>query len=189
MDRRGFLVGSLGTGTLALGSPLLGAARAATGDDLAFANFGASVEYLLRDFYAKAHAAKVVSGPKAATLKRGRAAAAQHAKALSDLLVGAGDVAPVEEDFQFDWPARTFRTEQVIVATGLGVLRALLGAYQTAVASVTEQSYRVLYASLAASISEQIGALSAIGGRAAVEPFPVAMELEAASAALEAYLG
>jgi hypothetical protein len=154
VNRRSFLTGTLGAGAVTLGAPWLSTARAASEDDLAFANFGASTEFLVKDFYEKAIKAKVLSGPRAAALKRGRPAAAQHAKALVD--------------------------------TGRGVLRALLGAYQTAAASGSDESYRVLYTSLAASVSQQIVALA---GVAAAEPFPIAMDLEAASDALEAYLG
>lgn len=189
MDRRRFLVGTIGAGSATLAAPWLGSAAAATEDELAYANFGASVELLLEDFYARALAAKVASGSGASVLKKGHSAASQHAKALSELLVGAGDVAPVEEDFVFEWPARTFRTPQSVVTTGTGVLRALLGAYQGASASVTEASYRVLYASLAASVGQQIGALATLARPIAVEPFPVALDLEAASTALERYLG
>jgi hypothetical protein len=169
--------------------PWLGDAAAATEDDLAFANFGASTEFLVKDFYSKALEAKVVSGAGASVLKRGKACAAQHAKALSDLLVGAGDVAPLEEDFEFAWPAKTFTTEKEAVSTGVGVLRALLGAYQTAAATVTEPSHRVLYASLTASVGQQLAELAALEGARAVEPFPVATNLETASDALESYLG
>lgn len=189
MDRRRFLIGTIGAGTATLATPWLGSAAAATDDELAYANFGSSVELLLKDFYARAIDAKVVSGSGANVLKKGRTAAAQHAKALSDLLVAAGDVAPVEEDFAFEWPARTFRTSRSIVTTGTGVLRALLGAYQGASAAVTEPSYRVLYASLAASVGQQIGALATLAPPARVEPFPLALDLEAASTALESYLG
>ncbi len=189
MDRRRFLVGTLGAGALSVGTPWLAAAGAATEDDLAYANFGASVELLAKDFYARALEAKVVSGSAAAVLKRGRSAAAQHAKALSDLLVGAGDVAPLEEDFAFEWPANTFESRVSTVATGLGVLKSLRGAYQSASASVSEPSYRVLYASLAASLGQQVGALAALSPRARAEPFPVAMDLESATASLERYLG
>ena len=73
-----------------------------------------------------------------------------------------------------------------MVDTGRGVLRALLGVYQTAAATASDQSYRVLYASLAASVGQQIVALA---GASSSEPFPIAMDLEAASDALEAYLG
>jgi hypothetical protein len=48
-------------------------------------------------------------------------------------------------------------------------------------------SYRVLFASLAASVAQQIGALG--GPSEAAAPFPPALDLEAASAALESYLG
>jgi ferritin-like protein len=186
VDRRRFVFGALGAGSAALATPWLGSAAAATEDDLAFANFGASTEFLVKEFYAKGLEARLVSGPKASALKRGRAAAGQHAKALSDLLTNAGDVSPLPEDFEFEWPASTFTSEKAMVDTGRAVLRALLGVYQTAAATASEQTYRVLYASLAASVSQQIGALA---GASAAEPFPIAMDLEAASDALEAYLG
>src|SRR4029453_9719342 len=131
MDRRRFLAGTLSAGALSIGSPWLTGAGAATEDELAFANFGASVEYLLKDFYAKALDSKAVPTSTAAVLKRGPARAVRHARALSELLVGAGDVAPVEEDFQFAWPARTFRTEQALLPTGIRGLRAVPGAHQT----------------------------------------------------------
>ena len=190
MNRGRFLMSAVGAGAgVTAGMPWVATASAATEDELAFANFGASTEFLLKDFYAKALDARILTGPRADTLKRGRSAATQHAKALSDLLVGAGDVAPVEEDFEFAWPEVTFKSEKAIVTTGVGVLRALLGAYQTAAASVTDPAYRVLFASLVASASQQLGALAAGSGRAAVQPFPVATDLETASNALEAYLG
>src|SRR6187551_238911 len=93
MNRRAFVGGSLGVG-LALGSPWVATASATTEDELAFANFGVSTELLVNDFYARALKAKVVSATQTVTLKRGRSAASQHVKALSDLLRGAGDVAP-----------------------------------------------------------------------------------------------
>ena len=186
MNRRRFVFGALGAGSAAIASPWLGSAAAATEDDLAFANFGASTEFLVKDFYAKALESNLLAGSRAAASRRGRAAAAQHAKALSDLLTNAGDVAPLAEDFEFEWPARTFKSEKTILDTGRGVLRPLLGAYQTAAATASEQPYRVLYASLVASASQQLVALA---GVAAAEPFPIAMDLETASDALEAYLG
>ena len=74
----------------ALGGPWLDAAGAATDDELAFANFGVSAEFLLKDFYTRALAGKQFAGARANVLRQGRSAATQHAKALSDLLVGAG---------------------------------------------------------------------------------------------------
>jgi len=189
VDRRRLVVTALGLGAASASGLRLGSAAAATEDDLAFANFGAATEFLVKDFYSKALEAQVLSGAKASALKRGRACAAQHAEALSELLVGAGDVAPLEEDFEFAWPARTFKSEKEALSTGVGVLRALLGAYQTAAATVTEPTHRVLYASLTASTGQQLAELATLRGARAVEPFPRATDLETASDALESYLG
>ena len=166
MNRRRFLVTTAGVTTVAFGMPWSQTAGAATDDELAFANFGISGE-----------------------LKVGRSAASQHAKAFGDLLTGTGDVAAVEEDFEFVWPKNAFSSPSAIVATGLAVLRPLLSSYQTAVASVSEPEYRVLYASLAASLGQQIGALGQLSAHSVTEPFPIALDLETASTELEAYLG
>jgi hypothetical protein len=189
VNRRRFLVGSAGASAAALGSPWLGAAGAATEEDLAFANFGVSAELLARDFYARALARGQFSGARARVLRQGRATAAWHAKALTDLLGGAGDTAPVAEDFEFAWPRNAFATAPATVRTGLTVLRALLGAYQTAAASASVADHRVLYASLAASVGQQIGALAALAAPVPAEPFPVAADLETAGAVLEPFLG
>jgi len=190
MNRRRFLMTPAGAGAVALGTPWLVGASAATDEDLAYANFGISAELLLKDFYAKALEAKLVGGAGRGVLRRGRSASAQHAKALGQLLTGAGDTPPVEEDFAFEWPAPTFKSTASVVRTGLGVLRALLGAYQTAAATATEPTYRALYASLAASVGQQIGALASLAPPpAGVESFPAALDLESASSALDRYLG
>ena len=186
MDRRQFVFGALGAGSATIAAPWLEGAEAATEDDLAFANFGAATELLLENFYARALHAKLLAHPKVVVLKRARVAATWHAKALSELLADAGDVAPDPADFEFDWPSRTFRSEERMVETGVGVLRALRGVYQTAAATASEPTYRVLYVSLAASVSQQMVGL---GGAGSAEPFPVALDIETASDAIERYLG
>ena len=188
MNRRRFLVSTAGVGTLRSVAPWLGAAGAATDDELAFANFGASAELLLRDFYTRALEAKVRRGPGASSLRRGRSAAAQHAKALADLLVGAGDDAPVEEDFEFAWPEGAFRTRSDRHDRSRRAASAARCVPDRRRVGARRVDYRVLYASLAASVGQQVGALG-VAGRAGVEPFPVAVDLETASAALEPYLG
>ena len=104
-------------------------------------------------------------------------------------MTGAGDTPPLEEDFEFAWPRRTFASAPQTVKTGLTVLRALLGAYQSAAATSSVVDYRVLYASLGASVGQQIGALSALWAPVDAKSFPVATDVEAASAAIESYLG
>jgi Ferritin-like domain len=184
MDRRRFLATSAGVSATVLGGPWLATANAATEDDLAFANLGVSAELLLKDFYGKALAGKRFTAPRAKVLRQGQAAATRHAQALSNLLVTAGDSAPVEQDFEFVWPRRTFSDASSTVRTGLVVLRALLGSYQTAAASASTSEYRMLFASLGASVAQQIGALSGVSA-----PVPAATDVETASAVLERYLG
>ena len=154
-----------------------------------FANFGASTEFLVKDFYTKALEAKVVSAAQTATLKRGRSAAGQHVKALSELLVGAGDVAPAPEDFDFQWPAGTFSQREGDRGDRHRRPASTARRVSDSCGGGRDPAYRVLYASLAASVSQQLAALAARAGQNAIEPFPTAMDLEAASAALEAYLG
>lgn len=189
MNRRRFLTGAVGAGAVTLGTPWLATATAATDDDLAFAYFGVSAELLLAEFYDKAIKAGVVTGAELAEMKRGRKAALHHVKALSALLTGAGGTPPDPADFEFVWPKDAFSTAKDAVATGLTILKTTAGAYQTGAAAATDSSYRVLYVSLTASAAQQIGALAAMAGRQGVEPFPVALDLEAASDALEDYLG
>lgn len=177
---------AVGAGAITIAGQRASMARAATDDDLAFANFGIAAELLLEDFYGTALAIEDIGRSMRMTLRAGKLAAGRHAQALGGLLVGAGQSAPEPDDFAFAWPTKTFKDLAAATATGLDVLRATRGAYQTAAVSVTEPTYRVLFASLAASLGQQAGAL---GGRAGVEPFPVAVSLESASDALEGYLG
>ena len=64
------------------------------------------------------------------------------------------------------------------------VIVAVRGAYQGAAATSTDSSYRTLFASLSAGHSTELFAFGA-----APEPFPVALDLETASTAIEEYLG
>lgn len=188
MNRRRFLLSSAGVSAAVLGGPWAGAATAASEDDLAFANFGVSAEFLLRDFYSKALVGKKFRGPRANVLRQGRMAATKHARTLSNLLVSFGDTPPLDQDFEFG-PRRAFSSAPATVKTGLIVLRALLGTYQSAAATASVVDYRILYASLGASIGEQIGALSALAAPVGAKSFPVATDVETASAAIETYLG
>ncbi len=142
---------------------------------------------LLADFYGRALQSGRLGPAARPTLRQGRTASNLQARALTDLLTGAGDTPATVEDFTFEWPTTALATAAATRRTGLIVLRTVLGAYQGAAATLSETSYRVLFASLATSVAEQAGALALPG--AAVDSFPVALDLEAAGAALERYLG
>jgi ferritin-like protein len=189
VDRRRFVAGAAGAGVAALATTWPGAARAVTDDDLAFAYFGLSGELLLVDFYSKALGAGILPSQDAWALRHGRSAAKRHAKALSDLLAGAGADVPTAEDFAFILPKPLFTESSRTFSTGLTILETMQGVYQTAAATSSEPTYRVLFASLAASSAQQVGVVRAAVGNRAAEAFPVALDLEAASNAIDRYLG
>lgn len=158
------------------------AAPAASEDELAYADLVRAESFLAADYSLRAAESGKLGGGARPTLRSSRAGLLAQARALGDLVTGARDTPAAAEDFDFG-PTNAFATAANARRTGLAVLRPTLGAYQSAAAKVAMPRYRVLYASL----GRQIGALADPAG-ARLEPFPVAMELEAASAALESYL-
>jgi len=191
MDRRHFvLTAASGAAALAGAGVVTASAAAATDDELTFANFGVATELLLRDFYGELVEAKLFGAELNTSFARGRFAAGEHAAALSTLLTDSGQARPVEEDFEFGWPDATFKTRKAAASTGAGIVQALLGAYLTGAATSPTPAFRVLYASLAASSGQQLGVFFRARGRPMVgNSFPAALDLEAASAAVEDFLG
>jgi hypothetical protein len=191
LDRRRLLVSAAAGGLALTGvAAFPRTASAATDDELAFANFGAATELLLADYYERLRAAKLYRGSLDSAFRRARFAATEHVTALSALLTDSAQTAPTAEDFEFAWPAATFRTRKAASAAGVVIVDALLGAYLTAAASSPTEAVRVLFASLSASLGEQRSTLLVAHGRTAVgNSFPPAIDLEAASAAVERYLG
>ena len=192
MNRRSLLLSAAGAGLAVSGlaTPRGLAAATATDDELAFASFGQAAELLLADFYARAAAAKIVTGAAARDLAHGALSATEHAAALAKLLTDAGQTASVAEDFEFAWPDGTFATRRAAGRTGLEVARPLLGVYLGAAIGVSIGSYRTLFATMAANVAQQVAALSRLsGGRMVGISFPPAVDVETASDAIEAYLG
>ena len=193
MDRRRFILATAAGGAgLATGLPgaIAPSAVAATDEELAYANFGLAVEFLLADFYAKTTAAKLFEGATQRNLVRARLNAREHAASLTRLLNDGGQDAAVEEDFEFTWPAKTFDSKKAAATQGLKITQNLLGVYQNAAASISVGSYRALYASMTANVAQQAAVLSeALGRRTTGVSFPVPLDLESATNALEGLLG
>lgn len=192
MNRRRLILSAAGAGLVVggLAVPAGVAAAAATDDELAFANFGLGAEFLHKDFFAKAAEAKLFENGAAREIVRGGFCSAEHAAALTKLLVDAGQTAAVEEDFELVWPDGTFAAQKPAASAGLAVTQPLLGAYLNAAATISIPSYRTLFASMAANLAQRAAFLSQqAGGRIVGISFPAAVDLETASAALEPYLG
>lgn len=193
MNRRHLIRSAAGAGLVlsGLAAPASGlAAVAPTDEELAYANFGLATEFLLKDFYANAAAAKLITGSGAREVARGGLNAAEHAVALAKLLLDAGQTAAVEEDFEFAWPDGTFSNKSSATTAGLKITQPLLGVYLSAASEIVIPSYRTLFASMAANVAQQAGALShLVGGRIVGVSFPAAVSVETASDAIEIYLG
>jgi hypothetical protein len=192
MNRRRLILSAAGAGLAVSGfaAPAGLAAATATDDELAYANFGLATEFLLKDFFTETAAAKLFVGAAARECARAGFNAGEHAAALSKLLTDAGQTAAVEEDFEFAWPDGTFATKKAALAAGRTVTRTLLGVYLGAAGAISIASYRMLFASMAANLAQQVAALSQLSGiRAVGISFPPALDVETASDAIEAYLG
>ena len=192
MNRRSLLVSAAGAGLAVSGlaAPRSFAAAVATDDELAFASFGQAAELLLADFYTRASAAKFSAGAASRDLAHGMLSATEHAAALAKLLTDAGQTAALAEDFDFAWPDGTFATGHAAGRTGLEIARPLLGVYLGGTIGISIPSYRTLFATMAANVAQQVAALSRLaGGRMVGVSFPPAVDVEAASDAIEAYLG
>jgi len=187
ISRRRFLSSAASGAAVLLGGGVLAPpAAAATDEELAFANFGAT-ELLLKDFYAQVGEAKLFGGDTAQSVRSrrlclhgacGRPRRPPHRR---------GPDGPAGRGLRVRVAARHVRSAK----TGChGGTDRGLGAYLTAAATSPTESFRVLYSSLAASCGEQRSVLLLARGRAPIgNPFPPALELEAASSAVEAFLG
>ena len=118
LSRRGLL--GVAAGGLAFATLGVRRAAAATDEEFAYASFGLAAAYLGADYYARAVKGDVLAGA-AGALRSGRSASLAHARALRDLLAGAGDTPAAVEDFAFAWPRNAFASEARTRNTGLEV--------------------------------------------------------------------
>ena len=167
MNRRRFLTGALGAGALTLGTPWLASARQPPPTTTSRSRISVLHRVLREGLLRRRRSRRSRDRRRTAdALKRGRAAALQHAKALSDLLTGAGGRRPLPEDFEFEWPTDAFRHARRRGRDGARpCCRALLGAYQTAAAAATTLRIGCSTRASPRASSQQIGALAALAGR------------------------
>jgi rubrerythrin len=181
-----------GSAALAAGGLALPAVASAapTEEDLAYANFGIAAELMLVDFYDRLAKAGRFQGQAQGAILRARANEAEHATALTTIVVAAGQPAPVPEDFERTWPRGAFAAAGAAARLGLRLERAVLGAYLAGARDVSDAALRGVLARLAASEAAHVSVLSGLSaGRPIGAAFPVAMDLEAATNVVGPYLG
>jgi hypothetical protein len=188
VNRAGFLAAGA---ALALPAALAPPARAGASEgELAYANFAIAAEYLMADYYAHVLKAGLLHGSARNGATVAHRNETEHVAALSTLLTDAGQSVPAADDFEFDWPKKTFETLGDAAATGAKIEAVVIGAYVTAAATITVESYRSLFARALADHAQHLAVLSWVAsGKPVANSFPTALDLEQASMVLEPYLG
>ena len=189
MNRGRFLTG--GAAAVLLPAAFAPLARAEPSEgDLAYANFAIACEYLMADYYARLLKAGVVHGSARNGATVARRNEGEHVTAFAALLADAGQTVPEAGDFAFAWPAGTFRSLGTAARAGAAIESAVLGAYVSAAATISVESYRSLFARALADEARHLALLSWVGtGKPVGNSFPPALDLEQATSVVEPYLG
>jgi hypothetical protein len=182
---------STGAAAVLLPATLVPLARADLSEgELAYANFAIASEYLMADYYARLLKAGLVHGSARNAASVAHRNEGEHVAAFATLLADAGQTAPVADDFAFAWPAKTFRSLGAAAETGAAIEAAVLGAYISAAATISVESYRMLFARALADEAGHLAVLTSVAtGKPVGNSFPSALDLEEATNVVEPYLG
>ena len=192
MNRRRLLLSAAGAGLAVSGlaGPSGLVALAATDDELAYASFGQAAEFLLKDFYAKTAAAKLVGGAAAHEVARGGLNASEHATALGKLLDGCRPDRRGRGGFRVFLAGRHVREWEVGIRDRPEGRGAAVGRLRGCCERDLDRLVPDAVASMAANVGQQVGFLrQQSGGRVIGVSFPPAVDVETASSAIETYLG
>jgi rubrerythrin len=156
--------------------------------DLAYVRLLVGAELLASDFYAVALAASN-TGPKiAGYLKRAHANEQDHYRSVAGIISGAGLTPAVSGDFDFRYPAGTFAGRGSIVRFARRLENTILGAYLGAIAGIQTDSLKAVLAQIAACEAQHSAYFTtAAGGKTFGLSFPVALTIDQASNALDAF--
>jgi len=164
------------------------ASAAVPDEDLAYARLLIGVELLEIDFETRAIASGKLASRTASALKSILAQEKAHLAGLSSLVTGAGQVPATADDVDFAYPKDTF-SSAANVTKAAGAIEALaLGAYVGAVENVQTPRWRLPIGQIAASEAQHVAALAGAAGKQALgRAFAPSLQIDAVSAALDAY--
>lgn len=157
--------------------------------DLAYLRLLIGAELLAIDFHRRGLAAKRKLGAAlTATFRRALADERSHYAALGKSLVDAGQPATGPGDVDFSYPRGSFASRAAIARLGWRIESVLLGSYLGAVESVQTPELRLPVGQIAANEAQHLSAVAPAAGKARIgRAFPVALSIEAASDALDAF--
>jgi Ferritin-like domain len=175
---------------VAAGAALLapGVARAAPPDgDLAYLRLLVGAELLAIDLHTRALRTNRL-GSSASTFRRSLADERAHYAALGRLLTSAGQPPATGADVDFAYPRRSFASRAAIGRLAWRIETLLLGSYLGAVRAVETPELRLPVGQIAANEAQHLSALAPLAGKLRIgRPFPAALTIGAASAALDVF--
>jgi hypothetical protein len=156
--------------------------------DLAYARLLVGAELLASDFYGQAIASKQFDGDPLRYLKRALFNEQEHYQSVSGILTGAGQPPAVAEDFDFSYPKGTFGSKLAIAKLGVSLETTFVGAYLGAVGALQANALRQPVARIAASEAGHLSVFTRLaGGDPVGVSFPIALTIDEASSALDAF--
>jgi hypothetical protein len=156
--------------------------------DLAYARLLVGAELLAADFYAQALAASSTGPTVTRYLKIAAANEQEHYASVAGILSGAGQTPAVAGDIDFSYPNGTFASAGSIIGFAQQLETTILGAYLGAIGGIQTGALRTGIGQIAACEAQHAAYFSAVkGDRAFSLSFPVALTIDQASDALDAY--
>jgi len=183
LTRSGFLASAatLAVAPAALADPL-------PDSDLASARVLVALELLLQDFYGRALRARQLGPAGRDGLLRGRFNETEHLAAVSQILVGAGQVPATADDIDFAYPDHAYDSVASIAQLGATLEQLALGAYLGAIADVKAVALKQPLARIGACEAQHLGFLRGIAtGHELAQSFPEPLTIDAVSNALDRY--
>jgi rubrerythrin len=174
---------------LALPQLAVPAAQAATPDsDLAYLRLLIGVELLTADFYDHALTSGKLDPAATRLAKHIRADERAHYNGLATLVSSLGQVPATADDIDFTYPAGALASQAAILKLAQKLETLALGAYLGAVENVQTQQLRLPIGQIAANEAQHTSALAQrLGGHMIGAAFAPSLQIDAVSAALDAY--
>jgi hypothetical protein len=156
--------------------------------DLSYLRLLVAAELLEADFQRLALKSEKLNRHSRAVLEKMAADEKAHYAALARLMADAGQIPATAGDIDFSYPKSTFASWSSIAKVASHIETIVLGSYLGSVENVQTQELRLPIGRIAANEAQHVGALAGLRGRTVIgRPFAPALQIEAASAALDRY--
>jgi hypothetical protein len=156
--------------------------------DLTYLRLLVGVELLAVDFHTRALAGGKLGTASTTLVKQLLSDEKAHYAGVAQLLTAAGQAPATADDIDFAYPKGTFSSEAATLRAAGAIESLALGAYLGAIQSIQSGDLRLPVGQIAANEAQHLGAVSARAGRRPVgRPFAAALDIDAASRALDVY--